>query len=66
MAAGEKRGCYSMCVGASSMAKKCLLENKDLSGAVAWVAKALKAFHEFEKFDSGWHNMLRGRCFLSS
>lgn len=47
----------AMCVGASSMARKCLLENKDLAGAEAWASKAVKAFHEFEKLDPDWFNI---------
>lgn len=57
VSAGELRGYYSMCVGASAMAKKYLLVNKDLPGAVAWAEKSRKAFHEFEKVDPAWNNI---------
>lgn len=57
VAAGAPRGYYSMCVGASAMAKKCLLENNDLGTARAWAEKAVSAFHEFEKLDPDWHNI---------
>ncbi|MBI5743537.1 MAG: hypothetical protein HY952_03200 [Elusimicrobia bacterium] len=57
VAAGEQRGYYSMCVGASAMAKKCLLELNDKNSAAAWAEKSIKAFHEFEKIDPNWHNI---------
>ncbi len=57
VAAGEARGYYSMCVGASAMAKKCLLEPNDKNNAAAWAQKAIDAFHEFEKIDPDWHNI---------
>ena len=56
VAAGEKRGYYSMCVGASSMARKCLREGK-AAEAKAWAAKAVEAFKEFEKLDPAWFNI---------
>jgi len=55
--AGEPRGYYSMCVGASAMAKKCLLELNDRNSALAWAQKSIEAFHEFEKIDPDWHNI---------
>lgn len=57
IAAGEPRGYYSMCVGASAMAKKCLLELKDRTGAATWAQKSVKAFEQFEKIDPHWHNI---------
>lgn len=57
VAAGEKRGYYSMCVGASSMAKRCLLERGDRPAAKAWAAKAAEAFAQFEKLDPDWYNI---------
>jgi hypothetical protein len=57
VAGGELRGYYSMCVGASAMAKKCLLELNDKNGAAAWAQKSIKAFHDFEKIDPDWHNI---------
>lgn len=57
VSAGEKRGYYSMCVGASSMAKKCLLERNDRPAAKVWAAKAAAAFVEFNKLDPDWYNI---------
>ena len=57
VASGEVRGYYSMCVGASAMAKKCLLELKDKPGAATWAQKSAEAFRQFEKIDPHWHNI---------
>jgi hypothetical protein len=54
---GVPRGYYSMCVGASAMAVKCLLEKKDQAGAAMWAERSVSAFHEFEKVDPDWHNI---------
>lgn len=57
VAAGEPRGYYSMCVGASAMAKKCLQELKDKSRAALWAKKSVEAFDQFERVDPHWHNI---------
>lgn len=57
VARGELRGYYSMCVGASAMAKKILTVERDRPGAEAWAAKAAAAFREFEKLDPNWYNI---------
>jgi len=57
VAAGEKRGYYSMCVGASCMAKKCLIEKSDAAAAKTWARRAVDAFAEFEKLDPDWYNI---------
>lgn len=57
VAAGEVRGYYSMCVGASAMAKRCLLELKDKPRAATWAEKSAEAFRQFEKIDPHWHNI---------
>ena len=53
---GFTRGYYSMCVGATEMAKK-MLRAGDLDGAKAWATKGLDAFREFEKVDPHWYNL---------
>jgi hypothetical protein len=57
VANGQPRGYYSMCVGASAMAKKSLLEQNDPKAARAWAAKSVTAFREFEKVDPDWYNV---------
>ena len=56
VANGIIRGYYSMCVGATEMAKK-KLRTGDLEGAKVWATKGLDAFHEFEKIDPHWYNI---------
>ncbi|MBF0299128.1 MAG: hypothetical protein HQK51_10440 [Oligoflexia bacterium] len=57
VANGDLGGSYSMCVGAASMANKCLLENNDIDSAKKWANKSISAFNEFEKVDPTWYNI---------
>lgn len=57
VAKGALRGYYSMCVGASAMARKCLLEKNEPESATMWADRSVKAFHEFEKVDPDWYNI---------
>jgi len=57
VSAGEKRGYYSMCVGASCMAVKCVREQLGRDAARDWAAKAAAAFAQFELLDPAWHNI---------
>lgn len=56
VAAGTPRGYYSMCVGASAMAKQCLEANAP-AAAKEWAEKSVSAFQEFEKLDPDWYNI---------
>lgn len=57
VAAGEPRGYYSMCVGAACLAGKTLREGGGRAAAEIWAARAVRAFHEFEKLDPAWFNI---------
>ena len=57
VANGDLGGSYSMCVGAASMANKCLLELNNFASAKEWANKSISAFNEFEKIDSSWYNI---------
>ncbi len=53
---GISGGHYSMCVGATELAKKYLKEKKN-DQASLWATKELHAFTEFEKVDPHWYNI---------
>ena len=57
VAAGEPRGSYSMCVGAACLACKTLREGGGRAAAEIWAARAVRAFHAFEKLDPLWFNI---------
>lgn len=57
VAAGEPRGYYSMCVGAACLAGKTLREGGGRAAAEIWAARAVRAFHAFEKMDPLWFNI---------